>query len=160
MIRGVKLNHWFFWMLLAVTMLAAGLSHAEPFGYVYKGTHMWVPGTSTGQLLDLPATFGVVPDLLVVRSYKGSVGADFRLRLIQTKYTVGVGLSDDTNSDLIATSMSAAQKDTLFDQEQGLDSVGATLIPAGGASFYGSFYWALAPAATDTILIDAYDSVN
>jgi len=159
----MKTEHKFALIMLVLFILAAFAVvkdvQAEPFGYVHKGTYMWVPDTGANQLLDLPALFGVIPDLIIVRSHLGSSGTDFRLRMIQTKWTVGVGLDDDTNSDLITTALSAAQKDTLFDQGVG-DSFGAVPVSAAGETFYGNFYWALAPAATDTIVIEAYDSVR
>ena len=160
MTEGVKFNHWFFWSLLAAFLLTAGLVTAEPFGYKYMESHMWVPGSTTNQLLDLSAKFGRTPDLLIVRSYLGSSGTHFRLRLIQDNYELALGLTGSARgATKIATDMTAAEKDTAFSIDLGTDLMGCHIVPASGATYYGRFLWALAPAATDTIIFDAYKSV-
>lgn len=139
-------------VLLALAIPAAG----QGFDYTYVGSYLWVPGSSTNQLLALYGVFNVAPDLVILRSSLGADGTDFRARLLQTRFTVAAGLDDDTNGDLITTSLSAAQKDSLMDQAKSLVGLGCVPMPASGYTAYGKFYWALAPAATDTIVIDAY----
>lgn len=148
-------------VVLALLVLVALPAVGQPgFGYTYVGSYQWVPGSSTNQLLPLYTTFGVAPDLVILRSSLGADGTDFRVRLIQSRFTVDVGLDDDTNGDLISTSLSAAQKDTIFTQGVGdglaWQNLGAVTMPASGYTSYGKFFWAAAPAATDTIVIDAY----
>ena len=146
-------------MLLVLALLSALVAipaAGQGFDYTYVGSYLWVPGTSTNQLLALYGVFNVAPDLVILRSSLGADGTDFRARLLQTRFTVAAGLDDDTNGDLITTSLSAAQKDSLMDQAKSLVGLGCVPVPAGGATYYGKFYWALAPAATDTIIVDAY----
>lgn len=136
-------------VLVLLALLLAPAAIGKGFDYAFIKTYKWVPGSSTNQLLDLSVAFGTTPDLITMQSYLFGSGTNFRAALIQSRFTKDAGLTDATESDLITTALSAAQKDSIFDAF-------AVPVPASGKTFYGRFYWAAAPAATDTILIDGY----
>ncbi len=135
-------------ILAVLCLLMAATAVSDPFEYTYMGTIQWVPYASDNQVMDMSDRFGRTPDLITVYS-----ASDFRMRAIQARYENQVGL---TTTAVLDTSLSAAQLDTIFTAAKGSDGFGAVPVPAAGKNFYGTFFYLAFPAATDTIVVDAY----
>ena len=130
--------------LVVVAAVAAWLgadeADAEPFAYAPADppATMLAPGDS---LLDFGATFGFLPDCLVVYSQDG---AAFNMATVTAARATEVGAQFvETNADTICTAVA--------------DEV--TMTPGAGYVDYGRFRWLVAPqgaAGRDTLVVKMY----
>lgn len=137
--------------LVAALLMFSATATSEPFAYRWVGSVQWVPYAAANEVLDLSTVFGRTPDLIT--TYCSS---DFRMRPITGRFGTDVGFTGTNGSAVLDTSLTTAEIDTVITAALGSDGFGAIPVPAAGKTFYGKFYFLIAPAAPDTIVVDAY----
>ena len=135
------------WVCLGLIVLAAVASwlgadraEAEPFAYAPADPPATIlaPGDS---LLDFGATFGFLPDCVVVYSQDGE---DFKLALVTAAAATSIGAQFvEANADTICTAVASEVMQT----------------PGSGIVDYGRFRWLVSPqvaAGRDTLVVKMY----
>lgn len=135
---------WFLAFLCVVGAVAALLgvdgAEAEPFAYspADPPAAILAPGDS---LLDFGATYGFLPDCVVVYSQDGE---DFKLALVTAAAATAIGTQFvETNADTICTAVASEVMTT----------------PGSGYVDYGRFRWLVSPqvaAGRDTLVVKMY----
>lgn len=127
-------------LAIVASMLDADQAEAEPFAYAPANppAAILAPGDS---LLDFGATFGFLPDCVVVYSQDGEA---FKLALVTSAAATAIGTQFvEANADTICTAVASEVMTT----------------PGSGYVDYGRFRWLVSPqvaAGRDTLVVKMY----